>query len=208
MSSPPDPPRSPSTSPSPAHSHSKAELLETRTAFKGRRIAVDVDRVRLPNGEVAELEMIHHPGAAAIVPVLDGEVLLVRQYRHATGGWLLEVPAGTLSPGESPAACAARELIEETGYSASLWQPLGWVWSTPGFTDEKIWLFLATGLEPARQSLEADEVLTVERLPLREAIDRAARGDLHDAKSVVALLRAERHLPPLGAAPRSPAPGR
>ena len=171
-----------------------AERLATRRAFSGRRIEVDVDRVRLPNGHVAELEMIRHPGAAAIVPVHDGEVLLVRQYRHATGGWLLEVPAGTLTPGEAPASCAARELIEETGYRAGSLQPLGWVWSTPGFTDERIWLFLARGLTPARQQLDPDEVLSLERLPIHEVLDRAVRGEIHDGKSLAALLLARPHL--------------
>jgi ADP-ribose pyrophosphatase len=171
-----------------------AERLATRRAFAGRRIEVDVDRVRLPNGHVAELELIHHPGAAAIVPVHEGEVLLVRQYRYATGGWLLEVPAGTLGPGEAPASCAARELIEETGYRAGSLQPLGWVWSTPGFTDERIWLFLARGLTPERQQLDHDEVLSLERLPVQEVLDRAARGEIHDGKSLAALLLARPHL--------------
>lgn len=171
-----------------------AERLASRKAFQGRHVEVDVDRVRLPNGHVAELELIHHPGAAAIVAVDSGELLLVRQYRYATGGWLLEVPAGTLAPGESPAACAARELIEETGYGAQRWQPLGWVWSSPGFTDEKIWLFLASELAPARQRLEQDEVLSLARLPVSEAIEKAARGEIHDGKSLAALLLARPHL--------------
>lgn len=172
-----------------------SERLGSREVFRGRTIRLDVDRVRLPNGKEMDFEMIHHPGAAAVVPVLEsGEVLMVRQYRYATGGWLLEVPAGKLDPGESPEACAAREVEEETGFRPGSLQPLGWIWTTPGFTDEKIWLYLATGLEETAQGLQDDEVLSVERLPWREAVDQAARGELHDSKSTCALLRAAQHL--------------
>jgi ADP-ribose pyrophosphatase len=168
-----------------------AERLASRTVFAGRRIEVRVDRLRLPGGAEHDFEMIHHPGAAAIVPLLaSGEVLMLRQYRYATGGWLLEVPAGTLEPGESPEHCAARELQEETGYRAGALQPLGWIWTTPGFTDERIWLFLATGLAGGRQALERDELLTLERLPLARAAAMAAGGEIVDAKSIAALLRA------------------
>jgi ADP-ribose pyrophosphatase len=170
------------------------ERLSSREVFRGRTVHLDVDRVRLPNGNEMDLELIHHPGAAAVVPVLEGgDVLLVRQYRYATGGWLLEVPAGKLDPGESPETCAAREVEEETGYRPGELRPLGWIWTSPGFLDEKIWLFLATGLTPAQQGLGDDEVLSVERLPLQEAVDRAVRGEIHDGKSVCALLRAARH---------------
>ncbi|HVR98624.1 MAG TPA: NUDIX hydrolase [Thermoanaerobaculia bacterium] len=171
------------------------ERLGSREIFRGRTVHLDVDKVRLPNGKEMDLELIHHPGAAAVVPLLDGgDVLMVRQYRYATGGWLLEVPAGKLDPGESPETCAAREVEEETGYRPGDLQPLGWIWTSPGFLDEKIWLFLATGLTPTKQGLGEDEVLSVERLPLREAIDKAARGEIHDGKSVCALLRAAKHL--------------
>jgi ADP-ribose pyrophosphatase len=166
------------------------KLIERRPVFDGRIVKLSVDTVRLPNGNVTELEMIRHQGAAAVVP-LDAErnVLLVRQYRHAAGGWLLEVPAGKLDPGESPEACALREVEEETGFRPEELIPMGWIFTTPGFTDEKIWLFAATGLREACQELEDDEVLTVERLPLDEAVALAARGELRDAKSVCALLR-------------------
>lgn len=168
-----------------------AERLSSRSVFAGRRIAVRVDRVRLPNGSELDFEMIHHPGAAAIVPLLgSGEVLMLRQYRYATGGWLLEVPAGTRDGDEPPEQCAARELREETGYQAGTLQPLGWIWTTPGFTDERIWLYLATDLVGGDQALESDEVLTLERLPLARAAAMAAGGEIVDAKSVAALLRA------------------
>jgi ADP-ribose diphosphatase len=167
------------------------ERLETRTIYRGRIVHLALDRVRFPNGHEGELEIVHHPGAAAMVPLADdGTVLLVRQYRYATGDWLLEVPAGTLAEGESIESCARRELEEETGHRASSWTPLGWIWTTPGFTDERIWLFLARGLETCAQRLDADESLVVERLPFEEAVRRAQSGDIRDGKSVCALLRA------------------
>ncbi len=171
------------------------EVLERRGVFKGRVLDLSVERVRLPNGNVCELELIRHPGAAAVVPLDDGgNVLLVRQYRHAAGGYLLEVPAGKLDPGEPPETCALREVEEETGHRPSDLAPLGWIWTTPGFTDERIWLFLATGLAPTRQDLEHDEVLTVERVPLARAVSWAETGEIQDAKSVCALLRAAHRL--------------
>jgi len=168
-----------------------AAILAQEDVYTGRVFRLRREIVRLPNGRQAQLDLIRHPGAAAVVP-LDGEgqVLLVRQYRHATGGWLLEVPAGTLGAGEDPAACAHRELIEESGYRAAALEELGWIWTTPGFTDERIWLYLATGLEAAEQKLDDDELMSVERLPLDEAVRRAESGEIEDAKSVCALLRA------------------
>ncbi len=169
-----------------------AKALSTRRVHEGRIVSLDLETVRLPNGTERTLELVRHPGAAAVVPVDDaGQVLLVRQYRHATGGWLLEVPAGTLDAGEAPEACARREVEEETGHRADRLDPLGWIWTTPGFTDEKIWLFLARGLHPTRQRLDADEVLTLERRPLADAVAAARRGEIVDAKSVCALVRAE-----------------
>ena len=154
---------------------------------------LSVDRVRLPNGNVTELELIRHPGAAAAVPVAsDGSVLLVRQYRYAAADWLLEVPAGKLDRGEAPESCALREVEEETGYRPGRLDSLGWIFTTPGFTDEKIWLYLARDLVATRQELQHDEVLTVVRMPLAEAVERAAAGEIRDAKSVCALLRAAR----------------
>ncbi|HEX6898374.1 MAG TPA: NUDIX hydrolase [Thermoanaerobaculia bacterium] len=175
----------------------KAERLGTREIYRGRTFDVDVDRVRLPNGREMELELVHHRGAAAVVPVTDdGHVLLVRQYRYATGGWLLEVPAGKLDGGESPETCARRECEEETGFRAGKLESLGWMWTTPGFADEKIWLYLATELEEASQTLEDNEVLSLEKVPLAEAVEKAFRGEIHDGKSAVALMRAGRALTP------------
>ena len=168
-----------------------AERLGSRQVYAGRIVDLSVDRVRLPNGNVCELELIRHPGAAAVVPVdASGHAILVRQYRYATDGWLLEVPAGKLDGEEAPESCAAREVEEETGFRPGRLEPLGWIWTTPGFTDEKIWLYLATDLEPSRAALQPDEVLHVERLPLAQAVRMAVEGEIHDAKSVCALLRA------------------
>jgi ADP-ribose pyrophosphatase len=166
------------------------EMLDRRPIFDGKIVKLSVDRVRLPNGHIAELEMIEHPGAAAVVPVDHaGDVLLVHQYRYASGGWLLEVPAGKLDAGEPPETCAVREVEEETGCRPATLTPLGWVWTTPGFTDEKIWLYLATELTTTQQALQRDEVLSVRRMPLEQAVAMAATGEIVDAKSIIALLR-------------------
>ena len=164
--------------------------LERREIFDGKVVKLSVDRVRLPNGGETELEFIRHPGAAAVVPLdAAGNVLLVRQYRYATDGWLLEVPAGKLDPGESPEVCARREVEEETGYRPGELTALGWIWTTPGFTDEKIWLYRATELTATRQDLQEDEVLEVEWVPFEEAVAMAMCGEINDGKSVCALLR-------------------
>ena len=170
-------------------------LLTSKSVYDGKVVKLRLDRVDLPNGKVVELEVIRHQGAAAVVPVDDeGRVLMVRQYRHATGGFILEVPAGKLDGGEDPEVCARREVEEETGHRAGRLEPLGWIWTTPGFTDERIWLYLARDLTATAQRLEDDEVLTVERVPLVEAAERAASGEIADGKSVCALLRAARLL--------------
>ncbi len=167
------------------------ECLERRPVYDGRIVKLSVDRVRLPNGTITEMEMIRHQGAAAVVPIdAEGNVLLVRQYRYAAGGWLLEVPAGKLDAGEPPEQCAEREIEEETGFRAGKLVPMGWIFTTPGFTDEKIWLFLATGLRPSRQNLQEHEVLSVEVVPLEQAVRMATAGEIRDAKSVCAILRA------------------
>ena len=166
-------------------------LLGSEEVWVGRTIAVRRDRVLLPNGNQVDLDLVRHPGATAIVPLLaDGTVVLVRQYRHATGGWLLEIPAGKLGPGEAPEACARRELAEETGLFGGELYPLGPVWMTPGFCDERIWLYLARGVEQGEQRLEPDEALELVRLPFAEAVRRAREGEILDAKSTCALLRA------------------
>ncbi len=165
----------------------------TRAVYRGRVVKLFVDTVTLPNGNTIDLEVVRHPGAAAIVALTSGdEVLLVRQYRHAAGGYILEVPAGKLD-GELPEVCAARELVEEAGVAAGRLEKLGSIMTTPGFSDEVIHLFLATELRPARQKLEPDEVLTVERVAFADALAMCASGEIRDAKSMCALLLADLH---------------
>lgn len=169
----------------------RGRTLDRRLHYEGRTITVLSERVELPNGHEVELDVVRHPGAAAVVPVdADGTVLMVRQYRHTVGDWLLEVPAGKLAPGEEPASCAHRELEEEAGVRAGTLRELGSIYVSPGFCDERIWLFLATDLTASAQRLEDDEVLAVERVPLAEAERRAIAGELVDAKSTVAIIRA------------------
>lgn len=169
--------------------------LESRRVYTGRVVRVDVDTVRFPDGSTGELEIIRHPGAAAIVPCVsdpqgdrDPTILMIRQYRYAAGGPLWEIPAGTLDPGEDPEACARRELLEEAGVSAGRLQRLTSIWTTPGFTDEAIHLFMATGLQPAPAALEPDEVLDVHAIRWSAARAMIEHAEIVDAKTMVALL--------------------
>lgn len=167
--------------------------MATRDVFRGRIVHLVVEDVALPNGHVAPLEIVRHPGAAAVA-ALDGDarVTLLRQYRHAAGGWLWEVPAGKLDPGEAPIACAARELKEEAGLSAGKLAHVGSIVTCPGFCDEVIHLFIATELSAVPMRLEADEVIdAVERVPLRKALDMVRGGEIRDAKTIAALVHVE-----------------
>lgn len=164
--------------------------------FDGKVIDVEKWTVRLPDGALAPREIVLHRGAAAVVAVDDaGLVTLVRQHRVAVGEVTLEIPAGKLdAPGENPLVCAKRELEEETGLRAQRWQPLTVLLTTPGFSSERIALYLATGLSAAKAHPDEDEFLDVVRMPLGEAIDRVMRGELCDGKSAVGLLMAGRLL--------------
>jgi ADP-ribose pyrophosphatase len=168
--------------------------LSSRRVYTGRVINLDVDTVRYPDGTTGELEMIRHPGAAAVVPVVsdpagaDPTVLLLRQYRYATGGTVWEIPAGRLAPGEDPADCARRELLEETGVTAGRLERLTTIWTTPGFTDEKIHLYWASDLTTGAHAREADEFIEVVPKPLTEVLAAIRSGEICDAKTVVAIL--------------------
>ncbi len=175
----------------------KADLLPaTESIYHGRVVNLSLEEVRLPNGVTTKLEVIRHPGAAAVVAVdQDGLVLLLRQYRHATGGMLWEVPAGTVIKGEKPADCAYRELREEAGVDAGRLVPMGAIFTCPGFCDEKIHLFLATDLRPAQRSLDIDEVIEeVVRVSMEKALEMIDESTIVDAKSIAAIYLASRRL--------------
>ena len=159
--------------------------------FTGRVITVTTDEVILPNGHRSILEVVHHPGGAAAV-ALDAarRVCLLRQYRYVAGGWLWELPAGKLEPGEPPLSTAQRELTEEAGVSAQHWQSLGTLLSSPGVFTERLHLFLATGIAPAARAHESAEVIEVHWLALEQACRWALDGTIADAKTALGLLRA------------------
>ena len=168
--------------------------IKSRRAYSGKVISLDVDTVRFPDGSVGELEMVRHPGASAVVPFLgdpageDPQVLLIRQYRYAADGYLYEIPAGRLNPGENPRDCALRELKEETGCSAERVDELFTMYTTPGFTDEKIHLFMATGLTSGETKHEADEFLELQPMPLSRALQMIQAGEIQDSKTALGLL--------------------
>ena len=162
-----------------------------RTVFRGRVITVNVETVRLPNGHVAELEIIHHPGGAAIVAIdAAGRVCLIRQFRHAAGGWVWELPAGKLEPREPPLETAHRELREEAGTNAQNWQSLGTYVSSPGVFTEIVHLYLARELDSVKMAHEAAELIEVHWVKLEDACTRVLHGDINDGKTALGLLRA------------------
>jgi ADP-ribose pyrophosphatase len=172
----------------------KPGKVKSRRVYTGRIISVDVDTVRFPDGSIGELEMIRHPGASAVVPFLsdprgeDPQVLMIRQYRYAADGYLYEIPAGTLGQGENPRDCAVRELKEETGCTAEHFDHLLTMYTTPGFTDEKIHLFMATGLVAGETKHEVDEFLDLHPMRLSRALEMVEAGEIQDAKTVIGLL--------------------
>ncbi len=171
------------------------QLVRSETVHTGRLLTVRVDTVRLASGRETGREVVVHPGAIALVPLLDdGRVVLVRQWRHAVGRMLLEVPAGTREPNEPPERTASRELVEETGYRAEKIVALGPFFTAPGFCTEEIHCYLALGLRAGDATPEEDEGITLEYLPLADAAAAVARGDLHDAKSIAALAMAQHYL--------------
>ena len=170
--------------------------LDSRELYQGKIFRLDRDTVRFPNDTTAEMDIVRHPGASAIVPFMsepDGEnpqILLLRQYRYAAGGYIYEVPAGRLDGDESPADCAVRELKEETGCTAEVMEPLFTMFTTPGFTDEKIHVFMATGLTHGESAREADEFVDVVIMPLAEALELIRTGEIMDAKTALSILYA------------------
>ncbi len=172
----------------------KPGALESRRIYTGKVLNLDIDRVRFPDGSVGELEIIRHSGASAVVPFLsdpagdDPQLLLIKQYRYAASGYVYELPAGRLDPGEAPEDCARRELREETGCSAERVEFLYTMYTTPGFTDERIHLFLAAGLTQGETGHESDEFLTIETVPLSQALEMIRDGVIQDAKTALGIL--------------------
>ena len=162
--------------------------------WQHRFLDAHVDQVRFPDGSVGDQVLIYHPGAAAVVPFLsdlDGEdpqLLLIHQYRYAVEGLLWEIPAGRLEPSEPTLACAHRELLEETGCTAASMTSLTSIWTAPGFTNERIEIFLATGLTRGESKREADEFIEVVTLPMSRALRMIESGEITDAKTVVGVL--------------------
>lgn len=173
------------------------EVVKSERRFTGEVFQVDLDELRLPDGQVREREVVHHPGAVGIVALTeDREILLVSQYRHPTRRFLVEIPAGKLDLGEGPASCAARELREETGAVPKMWVKIGEFYTTPGYSDERFHLFLATDCVIGEASLEDDEEqdISVVEVPLDEAVDMARDGRFEDGKTIVGILLAALYL--------------
>jgi 8-oxo-dGTP pyrophosphatase MutT (NUDIX family) len=166
-------------------------LHNSTTYFRGRVIKVTVDEVTLPNGHRASLEIVHHPGGAAAVAIdKDKRVCLLRQFRHAAGGFLWELPAGKLEPDEPPLLTAQRELVEEAGSDAANWESLGTCTPSPGVMREVVHLFLATGLSPAKSAPESAEVFEIHWVPIAEAHQWILDGTIDDAKTAMGIIRA------------------
>lgn len=159
-----------------------------QTIYNGRVVTLNLETVTLPNGLSVELEVVRHPGAAAIVALKDDDiVILIRQYRLAAGGYIYEIPAGKLHPGEDPAHCAARELEEEVGYRAGRLDKIATFFTAPGFTDEVMHLYVARDLARGIQALDGDEVLEVVEMPLEKAMAYIIDGTIRDAKTMIGL---------------------
>jgi ADP-ribose pyrophosphatase len=174
----------------PPETPAETALSSTRV-YDGRVVHLRVDEVRTAGG-VSRREVIEHPGAVAVVAVQPGpQVLLLRQWRYCAGAWLFEIPAGTLEAGEEPAACARRELIEETGYAAARLEPLVAFYSTPGFTTEFMHVFLATDLHPAQADQDEDELIEVAPVAWDEAVAMCLDGRIKDAKTIAGILAAD-----------------
>lgn len=178
-----------------SHHDSQKAPPDKKVAYQGRKIQLVTFPITLPGGTPYDMELFEHPGASAIVALDDAGVTLIHQYRYAAGGFIWEVPAGTLDGGEPPLDCAKRELVEEAGFTAASWTPLGHIFTVPSFCDETIYLFLAEGLSAVDTAHEVDEVIDdIRQVPLDEALAWIDEGKICDAKSIAALTRASRLL--------------
>jgi ADP-ribose pyrophosphatase len=172
------------------------ELIESQSIFKGMVFGVERDRLREENGFEIVREVVRHPGGAGCLPLFaDGQIALVKQYRHPARRELLEIPAGKIEPDETPRECAARELEQEIGFRAGRIEKLVEFYSTPGFCEERLYVYLATDLQQIEQNLDHDEFVEVVYLPMAEAMMMAERGEIEDSKTIIALLLAARKFP-------------
>jgi 8-oxo-dGTP pyrophosphatase MutT (NUDIX family) len=172
-----------------------ATINRSATLHKGRVFSLVNENYTLENGVTSEMDFIQHPGAAAMVPLLNNqEVVLIKQYRHAIREFIWEIPAGTLDAGESPLNCARRELVEETGYSADEWHQLATITPLPGCSDERIHIFLASDLKPAEQHLDDDEMLNVHTVKFNAALQMILAGEISDGKTISGLFLASNWL--------------
>lgn len=168
--------------------------LESKNIFSGKAFQVQVDSVQTPDGGIMRVEIIKHPSAVTILPIENRKIWFVRQYRHAAGLEILELPAGTLEPGEEPIFCAHREIREEIGMSAKEMKEIGGFYLAPGYSSEYLHAFLATGLEPAPLPGDVDEFIQVETMPVEEVYNMAERGLIFDGKTLATLLLAQKLL--------------
>jgi ADP-ribose pyrophosphatase len=173
----------------------KAITCSTNTLYKGKVFDLVSEKITLTNGNTTHMDIIRHPGASAIIPMIDRHtVILLRQYRHAIGSDIWEIPAGTLEKNETPDACAKRELIEETGYLGTQWENLGKIIPVPGYSDEIIHVFLASHLLPAQQNLDTNEIIDVHKIKISSALEMIYNGEIYDGKTVSGLLLAAAYL--------------
>ena len=172
------------------------QILKSEEIFRGRVFDVTIDTIR-EGDKTYQREVVHHPGSAVIIPVFDdGTIALVRQYRHPAARYLLEAPAGTLNRGELPEAGAARELEEELGYVAGRLEKLTEFFVSPGFCEEKMWVYLATEMTETQQQLEDDEIVEVVRMPFSQALNIITTGEIDDAKTIIGVMLAAPRIGP------------
>lgn len=171
------------------------ELLNSKVIHQGRVFNLQEDEIRLPDGKTARLDIVTHPGAVVLLPLDEhSQIWFIRQYRHSAGEELLELPAGTLEPGETPESCALREIREETGLSAGKVEKIGEFFLAPGYSTEFLHIFLATSLQPDPLQGDSDEFIQVEPLSIERAFELAETGQMRDAKTLAALILARRYL--------------
>jgi ADP-ribose pyrophosphatase len=170
-----------------------AKINSRHTVFHVGRFRLDTENITLDNGNDTTVHVLRHPGAVAVVPFLDEDtVILIYQYRHTMGDYIWEIPAGTLNADEDPLDCAGRELLEETGFRAQEIRPIGEIFTAPGYSDERLHLFLAGDLLQDVQNTEPDEVIHVRRVPFSRALAMIDSGEIRDAKTIAGLMLAER----------------